>query len=374
MWLILLLPGKRLLALSNVKTSCNHTIVMKIKNTFRLPGLAIISILFSLFQTNGQTVLPESRHYKLEKLADGIYAAIHNNQGGYAICNAGIIDLGDKTIIIDPFISPAAARDLKQHAEYLTGKTITLVLNLDPHSDHTRGNQVFVPGADILSTPNARKYIENHFDKEFEENKNSASEELIEIQRQLLKASGQEKVELTLWEDEYNAIIESLPELKMTLPNITVGDTLIIYGSKRRVVVIPTGTGHTSGDMVAYLPEDNIIFMSDQLFVKCHPYFGDGDPESWRNNLENLITLKPEIVIPGHGPVGDINSLYLMVDYIETLEDLVQREIKSGTDESKVMNIPMPDKFSDYLISSFYKINLRFLYRKLTLVSSGSKN
>ena len=65
----------------------------------------------------------------------------------------------------------------------------------------------------------------------------------------------------------------------MTLPNITINDTLIIYGSKRRIVVIPTGTGHTNGDMVAYLPEDNIIFMSDQLFVERHPYFGDGDPD-----------------------------------------------------------------------------------------------
>ncbi len=347
---------------------------MKIENLFRLPFLTILGTLFSLFHINGQTVLPESRHYKLEKLADGIYAAIHNNQGGHAICNAGIIDLGDKTVVIDPFISPAAARDLKRHAEYLTGKAIAVVLNLDPHSDHTRGNQVFVPEADILSTPNARKYIENHFEKEFEENKKSASEELIEIQKQILNASGSEKGELTLWEDELKAIIESIPELKMTLPNFTVSDTLTIYGSKRRMVLIPTGTGHTNGDMVAYLPEDNIIFMSDQLFVKCHPYFGDGDPESWRNNLNNLITLKPEILVPGHGPVGDINSLFMMVDYINTLNDLVKSEIKSGKDESQVINIPIPDKFNDYLISSFYKSNLRFLYRKLTLVRSGPKS
>lgn len=340
---------------------------MKIENVFKLLVLTLLGVFFSSLHINGQTVLPESKHYKLEKLADGVYAAIHNNQGGYAICNAGIIDLGDKAVVIDPFMSPAAARDLRAHAEYLTGKNIAFVMNLHAHSDHTRGNQVFVPGADILSTPKARKYIENNFEKEFEENKNSAPQELIEIQKQILTASGPEEVELTLWEDECKAIIESLPELKMTLPNITVSDTLVIYGSERRMILIPTGTGHTDGDMVAYLPEDNIIFMSDQLFVKCHPYFGDGDPESWKDNLMDLITLKPQTVVPGHGPVGDINSLYMMVDYIETLNDLVQREIELGTDERKVMNIPVPGKFSDYLISSFYKINLRFLYRKLTL-------
>jgi len=338
---------------------------MKTKMRVQQPILLIFTFFFSLLNIKGQTGLPVSRHYILQKLADGVYAAIHNNEGGYAICNAGIIDLGDKTIVLDPFISPTAARDLKQHAEYLTGKPVSLVLNLDPHSDHTSGNQVFVPGADIIGTPNARKYIEDHFNKEFEYNKKTAPEELLQIQKQLKEASGNEKAELILWESEYKALIESFPELKMTLPNITVNDTLIIYGSKRRIIIIPTGTGHTNADRVAYLPEDNIIFMSDQLFVKCHPYFGNGDPESLKNNLKQIIALKPVIAVPGHGAVGDINSLYMMIDYIETLTGMVKGEIKKGTDENKVMELPMPEKYSGYLISSFFKINLRFLYHKL---------
>jgi len=75
----------------------------------------IIGLLFSFSFAEGQGI-PESQHYKLEKLSDGIFTAIHNSEGGYAICNAGIIDQCDKTIVIDPFFSPAAARDLKKHA------------------------------------------------------------------------------------------------------------------------------------------------------------------------------------------------------------------------------------------------------------------
>ncbi|MGH2563794.1 MAG: hypothetical protein ACRDE5_04740, partial [Ginsengibacter sp.] len=37
-----------------------------------------------------------SNHFTIHKLAEGVYAAIAKN-GGYAICNAGIIDLGDAT-------------------------------------------------------------------------------------------------------------------------------------------------------------------------------------------------------------------------------------------------------------------------------------
>lgn len=339
---------------------------MTTKKCIQIFFIIILDVFFSFSSLNAQGELPESRHYKLFKLADGVYAAIHNNDGGYAICNAGIIDLGNKTIVIDPFFSPAAARDLKKHAELLTGKQVLIVLNLDPHSDHTNGNQVFVPGADIISTFNARKYIEIHFEDEFENNKKTAPEELLKIQEKLKDASGNEKTELVLWESEYKAIIESLPELKMTLPNISIKDTVVIFGTKRRIILIPTGTGHTNGDMVAYLPDDKIIFMSDELFVKCHPYLGDGDPESLKNNLIRITDLKPEIAVPGHGPVGDLNSLYKMIDYIDTLTGMVKGEMKKGTDQSKVMELPMPEKYRDYLISSFYKVNLRFIYQKLT--------
>jgi glyoxylase-like metal-dependent hydrolase (beta-lactamase superfamily II) len=338
---------------------------MKTKKGIQLIILLILNTFFPLLHISGQTGLPDSKHYKLEKLADGIYAAIHNDNGGYAICNAGIIDLGNKTIVIDPFISPAAARDLKRHAEYLTGRPVSLVLNLDPHNDHTSGNQVFVPGADIIGTSNARKYIEDNFDKEVEYYKEESPKELINIQKQLKEASGDDKVELILWQAYNMAIIESFSELKMTLPNITIIDTMIIYGSKRRIVVIPTGLGHTNGDMVAYLPEENIIFMSDQLFVKRHPYMGNGDPESLKNNLRQIIALKPKIAVPGHGPVGDVNSIYMMIDYIETLTDMVNEEIQKGTDENKVMELPMPEKYNDWLVSSYYKLNLKFLYHKL---------
>jgi cyclase len=310
-------------------------------------------------------IVPVSKHFNLEKLADGVYAAIPNPDGGYAICNAGIIDLGDKTVVLDPFISPIAARDLKQLAECLTGKPVSMVLNLDPHNDHNGGNQVFVPEADIVGTPNARTYISNNFKTDYEYYKENAPKKLLEIQKQLKVATGNEKAELILWQSEYQAIIESLPELKMSLPNVVINDTMIIYGSKRRIVIIPTGTGHTNGDMVTWLPEDRIIFMSDQLFVKAHPYLGDGNPESLKNNLKQIIALNPDIAVPGHGPVGDVNSLHAMVDYIETLTDMVKSEIQKGTDENKVLELAMPEKYNDWVVSSFYKINLKFLYHKL---------
>ncbi len=62
-----------------------------------------------------------SHHFHLERLADGVYAAINSDEG-WAICNASIIDLGDRTLVYDSFTSPQAASDLRDAAEYLTGR------------------------------------------------------------------------------------------------------------------------------------------------------------------------------------------------------------------------------------------------------------
>ena len=327
----------------------------------RIFSVLIIFFLFS--QLSGQTELPKSKHYNLEKLADGVYAAIHNDNGGYAICNAGIIDIGNKTIVIDPFISPEAARDLKRHAEELTGKAVSLVINTHDHSDHIRGNQVFVPDADIIGTAAARETILKYFQLGVENDKIHAPEGLESFARKLEDASEDEKAELVYRYGYYKAIVESLPELKMVPPNITIIDTTVIYGTKRKIILIPTGIGHSWGDMITYLPEDSILFMGDLLFNERHPYIG-GDYESWNSTLKKVVLLKPKIVIPGHGAVGDVNSVYALSDYFETLKELVVHEIEKGTDEKEITELPIPEKYESWWYKGKYPGSLQTIYKK----------
>ncbi len=68
---------------------------------------------------------------------------------------------------------------------------------------------------------------------------------------------------------------------------------MTIHGSKRNIVLVPVGRGHTTGDMIVSLPGDRIVFMSDELFVKRHPYLGDGDPESLLSSLKRILDLNP---------------------------------------------------------------------------------
>jgi cyclase len=94
---------------------------------------------------------PASEHFELKQLAKGVYAAIATEDGA-AYSNAGIVDLGDQTLIFDAFETPQAANDLRLAAEHLTGRPPTCVIISHSHADHWCGNQAFAPHVPIITT------------------------------------------------------------------------------------------------------------------------------------------------------------------------------------------------------------------------------
>src|SRR5512143_2185534 len=93
----------------------------------------------------------ESSHFSVYELSDGIFAAIAV-EGGAAVSNAGILDLGDRTLVFDTFLTPQAGYDLRLAAQQLTGREPELVINSHYHNDHIWGNQAFGPQTLFVST------------------------------------------------------------------------------------------------------------------------------------------------------------------------------------------------------------------------------
>ena len=83
-----------------------------------------------------------NKHFDLHQLTDGVYAAIHKD-GGAAYCNAGIVDLGDRTLVVDAFDTVLAARELRQTAESLFSRPVDTLLLTHTHNDHWKGAGAF---------------------------------------------------------------------------------------------------------------------------------------------------------------------------------------------------------------------------------------
>lgn len=114
-----------------------------------------------------------SQNFDLIELSDGVYACI-NKFGGKAICNAGIIDLGNETLIFDTFLSPDVAKELISIVEKYKLSPIKYVVNSHYHNDHIRGNQNFFKNIDIISTARTEQLIKEKEPIEIEAEKSYA--------------------------------------------------------------------------------------------------------------------------------------------------------------------------------------------------------
>jgi len=324
-----------------------------------------IHLVFLIFVTLSGAQDFSSKHFKIEKLSDGIYAAIHSF-GGYAICNAGIIDLGDKLLVFDTFLTVEAAEDLRKTAESLTGKPVAYVINSHAHNDHIRGNQVFRPNSVIISTSNIRDQIKNDEPEQIQYEKENAPDRLSAMKKGYEETTDEAKRrEYKMWIGYYEGMIKSHSNLVTTLPDITFEDSLVFHGSERDGILIAYSTAHTDEDIALYLPEEKVMFTGDLVFNQMHPYLPNGNPENLKKTLNTLLKKPISIVVPGHGEVGNSETIMTMINYIDMVDEVAHTIKASGEsiDDSPIERIP--ESYRSWNFPRFFSMNLKFMYKRL---------
>ena len=311
--------------------------------------------------------LPLSEHFTLLSLAEGVYAALASENGS-ARSNAGIVDLGDRTVIFDTFDAPQAAADLRAAAQQLTGRQPTWVLNSHAHGDHCNGNQVFADAV-IVSTQRARAEMMAAA-SEMARLQNDPSE-LLAAMRELEASMRAETDPLRRAELEKNIIrqrkrLEVLPTLRPSLPSLAFESKLVFHGSQRVAEWVAAGHRHSAGDAYLLLPAERIAFLGDIGFFQRPPFMGGCDPQNWAALLDALTQSDLVTFVPGHGPVGLKSDLDLLRQYMRMLTDRVAKAIQAGEPLEVTMRQPLPERFRAWgspILRT--EDNVKFLHRML---------
>ncbi len=307
--------------------------------------------------------IPPSPYFRLERLAEGVWAAIVERGTG-AWGNAGIVALGDRTLVFDTFLTPAAARDLRAAAESLTGQPVAYVVNSHYHMDHIHGNAVF-GDATIIATEKTRERIATR-GAELVAQAFDLPEYLASLDAQIASAATPElRDDLLALQGDYRALDVALPELRLRLPDITFDQRLTLHGTQRAVEVVSYGGGHTSSDAFLLLPAERIAFLGDLLGVKMHMSFGQADLEQWDTILERIEAFDMQTVVPGHGSVGALADVATMRQYLFDMETLVSEAIVRGETAEQIAALPPPAVYADWGARSIFADNLRLLYSLL---------
>jgi glyoxylase-like metal-dependent hydrolase (beta-lactamase superfamily II) len=94
--------------------------------------------------------------------------------------------------------------------------------------------------------------------------------------------------------------VESVPP-GLTWPTLTFTGRMTLWLGRLEVQLIQLGRGHTKGDTVVWLPQDQVLFSGDLVEFDATPYAGDAYFQDWPRTLDNIAALKPEALVPGRG-------------------------------------------------------------------------
>lgn len=123
------------------------------------------------------------------------------------------------------------------------------------------------------------------------------------------------------------AIAELLKGAEPRLADVTFDRdyTVDLGGVSAKLVAM--GPNHTGGDTVVWVAADRVLFSGD-LAMKPQPSLMAPDTTIgyWMASLDALEALKPAVVVPSHGPLGDVG---LVQGYRAYLKEVAERTAKA---------------------------------------------
>ena len=275
--------------------------------------------------------LPEL--FRIEKVADGVYAAIAKPQA-LANCNAAIFEQEKDLLIVDTHSKPSAVVSLvSQLNKEFTRKPVKYIVNSHFHWDHTQGAPTYrriAPQADIVSSEITRKLISENGAQRLKDSVEQAQAALPGYKEMAAKSkTPEEKTHYRQVAFDTQAYISEMKNYKPELPNVTFDSDLIIHDKIHDLHLAFRGRGHTAGDVVVFCPQKKVIATGD-LMHGFSPYIADGYPLLWPVTLQSVAMFPFEHLIGGHGAVQhDRRRLYQMAGYIEELTELTSRGKRS---------------------------------------------
>jgi glyoxylase-like metal-dependent hydrolase (beta-lactamase superfamily II) len=259
-----------------------------------------------------------------DELGPGLYAFTAEGDP-----NSGVIVGDDCVMVVEAQATPVMAQAVIERVRKITDKPIRYLLLSHYHAVRVLGASAY-EGVEILAS---------------------------DVTRDLIVERGQQDMESEIGRfPRLFRAVESIPGL--TWPTITfVGETSVWLG-KREVRLAHIGRAHTAGDVIAWVPDADVVFSGDLVEYHSACYCGDAHFTDWPATLDRLAALKARALVPGRGaalasPEMVAEGIVLTRDFLSTLYGSVQASVAKGYSLKQAFDAVkqvMDPKFSSYAI------------------------
>ena len=154
--------------------------------------------------------------------------------------------------------------------------------------------------------------------------------------------------------------------INVPMPTLTFDGMLERRVGNKTVRLIEVGPAHTRGDVLAYVPEDRVIFTGDILFIEGHPIIWAGPIGNWIKACQLMLDLDVETIVPGHGPITDKAGVAAVKSYFEYIEREARKRYEAGLSIfDAARDISLTD-YSSWGDAERIIINVATLYREFS--------
>jgi glyoxylase-like metal-dependent hydrolase (beta-lactamase superfamily II) len=243
--------------------------------------------------------------------------------------NSAVIVGDDGCIVFDAQATPALGSKVIEQVRTVTDKPIKYVVLSHYHAVRVLGASAF-KGASIVSSQETYRLIQER---------------------------GQQD-----WDSEYGRFprlfedYESIPGL--TWPTLAFETDMTLYLGKREVRLMSIGAGHTSGDIVAWVPDAQVMFSGDLVEYHSACYCGDAHLREWPSTLNELREFNAKAIAPGRGAAlkglsTTREAIAMTRDFVTSLYGAAETSVAKGRDLKDTMAAArevMDPKFSSFAI------------------------
>jgi cyclase len=285
----------------------------------------------------------------LQEVGDGLYAYLQPD-GSWGWSNAGLIVDGESTLLVDTLYDLALTEQMLQamrRAVPAAARIDTLV-NTHANGDHCYGNQL-VDGARIL-----------------------ASERTAEEMPELPPAAMAALLEQAPAMGELGAFFQQcfgafdFNGIELALPDQTFNGELALNVGDRALTLIEVGPAHTRGDTMVHVVDDGVLFSGDILFSQAHPITWAGPVSNWIAACDRILAMDVKVIVPGHGPLADLDAVRELKAYFEYLYDEARTCHEEGMTPLQAARSISLQRWADWGESERMVVNIANIYGELS--------
>ncbi len=269
----------------------------------------------------------------MQKITDNVYA-----ETGFRGCNPGFVVTREGVVMIDTPQIPTDA--VKWRDEIAKHGPVRYLINTEPHGDHISGNYFFE--GTVVAHEGTREAIL------------AAS---VEQLKERLKQTAPDSLSL-------------MEGFSYRPPTITLSQRLTLYLGDHTFQLIHV-PGHTPYQVAVCIPEERVVFTSDNVFGKVQAWLHQALPYEWLDSLQRIQELEADVLVPGHGSICDRSYIPEMRAFIQAWIDAVTAAIDQGMSLEEAQDkVSLLDRYpmetgSEPMAQMVQRMNVERLYEVL---------